>query len=123
MDPQFVSYSCINRVGTIQINRAEKRNALNSIIIDQLKSSFKEAASDKNCKVIVLKSTGTVFSAGADLEYLSKILDNGDGENLADSMHLMELFNIIYNFPISTRTLYHILTSGFRIYPWNHPRL
>jgi methylglutaconyl-CoA hydratase len=98
MSLEFISYVCNDRIGTIQINRADKRNALNPQLIHELKSCFEMAASDPECKVIVLKADGPVFSAGADLAYLSKISKNSEGENLEDSMKLMELYKIIYNF-------------------------
>lgn len=96
VDHQFVTYSVENRIGFITINRAEKRNALNSQLISELKQLFEIAENDDSCKVIVLQSKGDVFSAGADLEYLQSLQSFSREENIDDSNHLMGLFKQIY---------------------------
>jgi len=58
-----------NRIAYIVLDRAEKRNALNDEMVAALKSAFNQAYASDDCKVIVLKAAGEVFSAGADLAY------------------------------------------------------
>ena len=96
MDHQFVTYSVKDRVGFITLDRADKRNALNSHLISELKELFEYAEKDESCKVIVLQAKGDVFSAGADLEYLQSLQSFSRDENIADSNHLMGLFIQIY---------------------------
>jgi len=96
VDHQFVTYSVKDRVGFITFDRADKRNALNSHLISELKELFEYAEKDENCKVIVLQAKGDVFSAGADLEYLQSLQSFSRDENIADSNHLMGLFKQIY---------------------------
>ncbi|MBC5994605.1 enoyl-CoA hydratase/isomerase family protein [Pontibacter cellulosilyticus] len=93
---EFVHYETKERVGYITLARAEKRNALNYEVVTQLKKAFAFAEEDENCKVVVLRSEGKVFCAGADLEYIQRLQENDYHENLADSTHLMELFRLIY---------------------------
>lgn len=95
----LVTYHCSNRIGFITLNRAEKRNALNSQMVTELKQAFSQAKEDNNCKVIVLKANGKAFSAGADLAYLQELQNNSFEENYADSSHLKELFEQIYAHP------------------------
>jgi len=92
----LVNYIVKERIGYIVLNRAEKRNALNSDLVSQLKTTLKKAEDDSSVKVIVLKAEGEVFCAGADLEYLQQLQKNSYDENLQDSTHLMELFKLIY---------------------------
>ena len=99
MNWNFVNYNCEERVGFITLNRPEKRNALNAQFVSELKESFTHAEKDTDCKVIVLKAKGDAFCAGADLDYLQKLQSNSYDENLADSTHLMELFQQIYTLP------------------------
>ncbi len=87
------------RVGYITLDRAEKRNALNDQMVNALKEAFKEAYASDDCKVIVLKAEGEVFSAGADLAYLKQLQNNSYEENLADSNALADLFHLIYTGP------------------------
>ncbi len=86
-----------DRVGYITLNRPEKRNALSYEMVSEIKLAFMNAEADKECKVIVIKGSGEAFCAGADLAYLQKLQTNTFDENLADSRHLMELFQFIYH--------------------------
>ena len=88
-----------NRIAYIVLDRAEKRNALNDEMVAALKSAFNQAYASDDCKVIVLKAAGEVFSAGADLAYLKQLQKNSYEENLADSHHLKSLFHQIYTHP------------------------
>lgn len=93
---KFVEYSVNDRIGFITLNRPEKRNALNSELITELKNVFDQADRDDKVKVIVLRANGEVFCAGADLESLQKLQNFSKEENLQDSRHLKELFYKIY---------------------------
>ncbi|MCU0443154.1 MAG: enoyl-CoA hydratase/isomerase family protein [Bacteroidia bacterium] len=93
----LVLYEVNDRVGYITLNRPEKRNALSFELVQQLKDALVVAERDENCKVIVLKANGDAFCAGADLAYLQQLQSNTFEENLADSQHLMQLFQLIYH--------------------------
>ncbi|MBU1761115.1 MAG: enoyl-CoA hydratase/isomerase family protein, partial [Bacteroidetes bacterium] len=84
---------------SITLNRAEKRNALNSEVVKELIKAFETAEHDEQVKVIILKANGDVFSAGADLDYLKKLQSNSFEENLSDSNLLKKLFQQIYQQP------------------------
>jgi methylglutaconyl-CoA hydratase len=87
------------RIAYITINRPEKRNALNPELVKLLLKNFNDSIEDKDVKVIVLRSNGQVFSAGADLEYLQQMQQNTDVENFTDTYLLKELFLTIYRSP------------------------
>ncbi|MFM9035810.1 MAG: enoyl-CoA hydratase [Mycobacterium sp.] len=53
-------------VTTIELQRPERRNALNSELVDALREAVEKAAAD-GVRAIVLTGAGSVFSAGADL--------------------------------------------------------
>lgn len=97
MSTQLVTYEITDRVGYITLNRPEKRNALSYEMVSALKQVFRHAENDVTCKVIVIKGSGEAFCAGADLAYLQQLQQNTYEENLADSRHLMELFDMIYH--------------------------
>jgi len=88
-----------NRIGIITLNRPEKRNALSPELIAGLHTAFIEMNSNDEVKVIVLRSNGKAFCAGADLAYLQELQGFSYEENLEDSRKLMELFNLIYCLP------------------------
>lgn len=53
-------------VTTIEMQRADRRNALNSQLVDELRAAIEQAAAD-DVRALVLTGQGSVFCAGADL--------------------------------------------------------
>ncbi len=104
-----------DRILTIVLNRPDKRNALNSEMISELKEVLKKADKDEaEEKVIILKGKGKAFSAGADLEALQKLQTYSYSDNLQDSNHLKELFQVIYyhSKPIIAQVNGHAIAGG-----------
>lgn len=99
MSSEPIIYTREGRVALITLNRPEKRNALNAAMVRALASAFREAEKDDAARVILLRAAGTVFSAGADLEYLRQLQQNSEEENLADSLQLKDLFLQIHTCP------------------------
>lgn len=93
---QTIVTNLINQKLYITLNRPEKRNAFNSLLVEELTDIFSEANSLPNCKLIILQAEGKVFSAGADLAYLQQLQNNSFVENFEDSSKLKNLFKIIY---------------------------
>ncbi len=93
---KFVNFEIEQRIGYITLNRPDKRNALNFQVVSELKDAFLQALASEKAKVIVLRAVGKVFCAGADLAYLQQLQQNTYEENLEDSKHLSELFEMIY---------------------------
>lgn len=85
-----------SRRATITLNRPEKRNALDDVMVRELQTAFSAAARDHAVKVIHLAAEGSSFCSGADLEYLSRIAKFDLEENRADSQQLAQLFRLIY---------------------------
>jgi len=90
-----IEYTAANRVGTICLNRPEKRNALDDTMVAELTDAFVAAAKDTNVKAIVLRAAGPVFSAGADLDYLEQISTADFETNLKDCRSLVRLLSSI----------------------------
>jgi enoyl-CoA hydratase len=62
----MIGVTRVDHVTTIELQRPERRNALNSELVDTLRETIqREAAED--VRAIVLTGAGTVFCAGADL--------------------------------------------------------
>lgn len=95
----MIEVSVEDRVGTILLNRPEKRNALNNEMAVKLHEALKQLEKDDSCKVVIIKANGEAFCAGADLAYLQLLQKNTYEENLVDSKQLMEMFSTLYHFP------------------------
>ncbi|MCB9057222.1 MAG: enoyl-CoA hydratase/isomerase family protein [Calditrichae bacterium] len=80
----------------ITINRPEKKNALNDILINDLKDAFNYANNSFDNRVVILNSESDAFCSGADLKSLYKMKDNSFEENFNDSKNLTSLYEIIY---------------------------
>lgn len=95
----YIKTEIKDRIGYILLNREEKRNALNETFVLELRETLESWRQDMNVKVVVIKALGSVFSAGADLEYLQKLQSNTYQENLEDSRNLKNLYEAIYSYP------------------------
>ena len=82
-------------VRILTLNRPEKRNALDDVLVAALKAALHEADADESLRVIVIRGAGKDFCSGADLESLRKISENSFEENLEDARSLAELFALI----------------------------
>ncbi|MBX7109211.1 MAG: enoyl-CoA hydratase/isomerase family protein [Chitinophagales bacterium] len=80
-----------DRLYYITLSRAEKKNALNSLLVTELTAALQIAENEAAVKIVILKAEGDVFSAGADLEYLQQLQHFSYEENLADSSLLKTL--------------------------------
>ena len=93
--PRVVLLESADGIARITLNRPEKRNALNSELIEALKDALRRAAETGEVRAIVLSGAGSDFCSGADLSALQKIATASVAENLEDARSLMELFTLI----------------------------
>src|ERR1700739_4653752 len=62
----MIGVSKVEAVMTIELHRPERRNALNSQLVEELREAMLKAG-DGSIRAVVLTGQGTVFCAGADL--------------------------------------------------------
>ncbi len=103
-----------DRIVYLGIDRPKKRNALNAATVQELIDGLGRAKESASARVIVLHSSGTVFSAGADLSALRQMMKASDEENLADSTLLASLFSEMatHPLPIIGRIHGHAIAGG-----------
>jgi len=58
-------------IGTITLNRPEKRNALSLELLQELSALLTSISRDKGTRVLIIKGEGKVFSAGHDVSQLA----------------------------------------------------
>ncbi len=64
----------------IALNRPEQRNALSTALMGELTAELQRQSERQECRVIILKGAGVVFSSGHDLkEMLNRTLDEERG--------------------------------------------
>ena len=70
----LITTSKTDGICTVKINRPDKLNAMNMDAAKELVEIFENLGKDDSVKVIILTGEGDkAFSAGADIEYMSKI--------------------------------------------------
>jgi methylglutaconyl-CoA hydratase len=94
-DTKPILYDVEGSTARITLNRPDKRNALNDVVIRDVKHALTEAAVNDSVRVILLKANGKDFCSGADVSALQKISDASVSENVEDARSLMELFVLI----------------------------
>ncbi|MAT38626.1 MAG: methylglutaconyl-CoA hydratase [Ectothiorhodospiraceae bacterium] len=109
-----VLYSVEHHIGTITLNRPEKRNALSANLVAELHASIDSASVDENVRVIVITGAGKAFCAGADLAYLQQINQNSPEANAEDSRRLMDMIYALRTAPKPTvaKVNGHALAGG-----------
>jgi len=94
-----ISYSLDNRIAKVNLARPEVHNAFNEIMIAELSEVFSRISQDSSARVVVLTGNGESFCAGADLNWMKKMINYSYQQNLEDSLKLAELFYLMYSLP------------------------
>ena len=71
MANQMVKWEVKDGIGTITLNRPEKRNAINGEVLEGINKAFSELCLSLEAKVILLQGVGPAFSAGIHFNYLA----------------------------------------------------
>jgi methylglutaconyl-CoA hydratase len=90
-----LNISTADSIRTLELNRPDKRNALNDELIAALKTALRETEADEALRAIVIRGAGKDFCSGADLASIQKIANATYEENVADARSLAELFQLI----------------------------
>jgi len=73
MANQVVKWEVKDGIGTITLNRPEKRNAVNGDVLEGIQKAFSELSLSPEAKVVLLQGAGPAFSAGVDFNYLAVV--------------------------------------------------
>jgi len=89
-------------VATVCLNRADKHNAFDDDMIATLSEAFAALAENAAVRVVVLRSEGKSFSAGADLNWMKRMVSYSREDNLHDAQALAEMLKRLNNLPVPT---------------------
>jgi enoyl-CoA hydratase len=79
-------------VATVTINRPEKRNALNSQVMDELRRAILDLKHDDGVRAVILTGAGDkAFVAGADIGELAQQTPAGGKEHALQGQHVLDL--------------------------------
>ena len=91
MDYQYITLDTVNGMATLTLNRPEVHNAFDDVMIGELIDALTRLDQDDEARVLVLRSNGRNFSAGADLAWMRSMADKNYDENIADANELARL--------------------------------
>jgi methylglutaconyl-CoA hydratase len=95
-------YLAIDRRDTVEyltLNRPDVRNAFNEDVIAELTAWAAIATNDATLRVVVLAGAGSVFSAGADANWMARMIGFSHEENERDARRMAEMFLALNRLP------------------------
>lgn len=97
--PEFIKSTIDGHVASITIDRPELHNAFNEVVIQELTAAFKDAGGNTDVRAVVLRSEGKSFCAGADINWMKRMVDYSVDENIADATEMANMLRAIRECP------------------------
>ena len=76
---------------TLNMHRPQVHNAFDAVMIGELIDVLAEAEEDTSIRLVVITGSGSCFSAGADLKWMSSLVDASREDNQRDALQLAKL--------------------------------
>ena len=92
-------------VARLTLNRPERHNAFDDALIAGLSAALEELGEDPRVRAVVLTGAGRSFSAGADLDWMRRMAEHSQEDNLADAAKLARLMHLLARLPKPTLAL------------------
>lgn len=96
---EFVRHSVAGSVATVTLERPELHNAFNDVVIAEITAAFNDLGGRGDVRVIVLRSEGKSFCAGADVNWMKKMAGYSYEENVEDATTLARMLRVIRECP------------------------
>lgn len=90
---------------TLWLNRPQRHNAFDDVLIAELSAKLAELAADDAVRVVLLAGRGKSFSAGADLAWMKRMADYTPAENEVDAAAMAEMLHRLDCLPKPTIAL------------------
>jgi methylglutaconyl-CoA hydratase len=99
---QHLKVEIENKVCRVTLSRPDVHNAFNSLLIEELRQAFEDAArrGPDELRAVVLAGEGKSFCAGADVNWMRESLELGEEENVADALRMASMFDTINKCPV-----------------------
>lgn len=95
----FIQVTAEGQVARVTMSRAELHNAFNEVMIRELHEAFTDLGERDEVRAIVLAGDGKSFCAGADLNWMKKMIGYTFEENVDDAHALAAMLKIIHDCP------------------------
>lgn len=95
MNYQSIIIEIDGAVGILTLNKAERHNAFDDVLIAEVTAGLRELDADRRVRAVVLSSAGKSFCAGADLSWMRRVANYTLEENRLDAYKLAELMTTL----------------------------
>jgi methylglutaconyl-CoA hydratase len=99
VDYRYLQIERKQAVEYLTLNRPDVRNAFNEDVIAELTAWARRVAADASVRVVVLAGAGKVFSAGADANWMARMVSYSREENVEDATRMAEMFLALNTIP------------------------
>jgi methylglutaconyl-CoA hydratase len=110
-DPVLLEVSA-EGVAVVTLNRPEKRNAFDELVIANLTEHFETLKGADHVRIVFIRGAGESFCAGADIDWMRRQGERDRDENEADALDLARMLRHLYELPQLTVALTHGAAMG-----------
>jgi methylglutaconyl-CoA hydratase len=86
-----------NHIAMLTLNRPEIHNAFDDALIKNLTEQLQQLDKDPNVRVVLLTANGKSFSAGADMNWMQRMAQYSEQENLQDALAMARMMYALYH--------------------------
>lgn len=110
-DPVLLDVS-LEGVAVVTLNRPEKRNAFDELMIAGLAEHFETLKGADHVRMVFVRGAGETFCAGADIEWMRRGGERTIEDNEADALALARMLKHLHELPQLTVALVHGAAMG-----------
>lgn len=99
-------------VAVVTLNRPEKRNAFDELMITGLTDTFETLKGADHVRIVFLRGQGEAFCAGADIDWMRRAAEFTEQGNETDALALARLLRHLHELPQLTVALAHGAAMG-----------
>ncbi|MFZ2031665.1 MAG: enoyl-CoA hydratase-related protein [Vitreimonas sp.] len=99
-------------VAVVTLNRPEKRNAFDELMIGGLRETFETLKGADHVRAVFLRGAGESFCAGADIDWMQRAAAYNEEDNEIDAVALARMLQHLHNLPQLTVALVHGAAMG-----------
>lgn len=111
-DPSIVTNIATDGRATVTLNRPDVHNAFDDELIARLAGDLEKLDQDSGVGVVILAAAGKSFSAGADLNWMKRVADFTEAENLADAEAMAQMLKTLHGLSKPTIARVHGVAFG-----------
>src|SRR5262245_15332767 len=86
-------------VATVTLNRPDKRNAFDELMIAGLNDAFETLKGADHVRVVFVRGAGQSFCAGADIDWMRRAAEFSELGNETDALELARMLRHLYELP------------------------